>query len=116
MENVKPNVNSSLNTLRGAKEVLADIRVLENVKSAYRHFLASYEAQLYCDNKIQVLHNLQITKAALSQLYSELYDVNLKDNKVHACTPIKETVYKVSPLEVKAIMLFNSDNRFTITE
>lgn len=105
----------AITTLRKPQEISNDILQLEAIKSAYRHFLASHQAQLYCDNVAEVSANLEIVKLSLRALYIELEEVKQTIKK--AVTPVQKSItYQWSELEKNAVNAFNSNTNFSITE
>lgn len=115
METSKLHVKDMLKDKRTAQAIANDIIELENAKSSYRHFLASYEAQLYCDNVIEVSANLEVVKSSLRELYSELEEVKLAIKK--SVAPKNDAItYQWSDLEINAVNAFNSNKQFSITE
>lgn len=93
--------------------LVMELNELQDALSNYNHFLANYNAQLYCNNKAEVLVNKAITEAAITELKKQLTDF---DTVVKAGMRPKVVMYQASALEEAAIMSFNNDNRFTITE
>lgn len=108
MKTKSPNVKNKLKP----QILVAEIAELKDALSNYNHFLASYNAQLYCNMRDEVLANKAITEAALNELQKQLRDFDTVV-KAGMRQPVK---YQYSALEEAAIMNFNRDNRFTITE
>lgn len=115
MKTVNTEVKKLLKEFRTAPQVWNEIQETEAIKKAYVHFLTVYQdPQLYSDNHLEVEANLLIVKQTLGQLYVELDAIKVQIKKV--VMPVQSSIYTASPLEERAIMLFNSDKRFTITE
>lgn len=101
--------------LRKPQDVAMEINELEIYKSAYRHFLASYEASQNPENEIAIERNLETVKRSLRVLYVELKEIEAGIKAVVAPQPVVRNLISNED-EIKAIMLFNQDKRFTITE
>ena len=116
--------------------IRAEIVELSVIKSTYTHFLASYEAQVEVENATQVEINKVIISEHLQKLYTELYEwealnryatnnkYNTKDDEKQTADTkpnsdklrMKFEPYIATELEERAIIHFNSDKRFKITE
>ena len=92
-----------------------EINILEEIKNAYIHFLCSYEAQCDVENATQVEANKVIVKQSLSKLYQQLKKAEVMSKAVKPAKPMRRT-YQYSEAEAEAILHFNTDKRFTITE
>lgn len=92
-----------------------EINTLEQIKNAYIHFLCSYEAQYDVENTTQVEVNKVTVKQSLSKLYQELNKAEAKNKAAKSANPMRRT-YRYSDAETEAILHFNTDKRFTITE
>lgn len=114
METVKVQVNKVLK-VRTAQEIANEINELEAVKKCYFHFLATNLHSEYPENVEQVEINFHLVKFYLTELYAELKAVKGIAPRVEA-KPFKVTTVQHSLTEVKAIMAFNKDKRFSITE
>lgn len=90
--------------------ILHNIKYLSEIRSAYLHYLASYHARCNVENANYIRFNLKIINESISQLKQLQYTLTYKVPK--AATHI----YEYSALEEQAIMSFNTDKRFTITE
>jgi hypothetical protein len=110
METIELEVKEVLK-LRKPQDVAQDINELETIKSAYRHFLASYESSLQPENTIQVSKNLETVKVNLRALYAELSAIEHAIKAVIAPRVIKPTGLMTNEQEISAIMLFNKDKR-----
>ncbi|RYJ44567.1 hypothetical protein [Flavobacterium beibuense] len=91
-----------------------EIVELSEIKKAYNHYLSSYEAQqdienytYIAENRNTINHHLRelYTKIALQQQTQKAHNQNVRYTKYTACT-----------IEKSAILHFNSDSRFSITE
>lgn len=95
-------------------DIHAKIVELSAYKSAYNHYLASYHAALHPEITTIIKQNKTIVNTNLIQLYKHLYNINYE--KHPAKPPKQPQQYHYSNKEIKAIQLFNKDNRYTITE
>lgn len=105
--------------LRTPQQITKDIIELSAVKSAYNHFLASYESMQMPDACAEIKKNLSTIFESLKQLYAELAVIKgcIKNIVVPVELPNNnEEAETLKQLNDRAIMLFNSDRRFTITE
>ena len=121
--------------MRNKQLLIKEIVEANALKSAYSYYLASERARNEVENTTQVKQNLYKVSATLRQLYSEFEDLNFKRLKDERGETIDKPVsYSEWPgssrpeLETpnpkqhahlqteKAIMLFNTDVRFSITE
>ena len=93
-----------------------DIKIneLETAKRAYIHYLCSYEAQKDVESTTQVMANKTIVQQELRQLYQQ--KGQLHQHKREAAPKAKAVPYRYTPEEENAILHFNADRRFTITE
>ena len=104
---------------RPAPEVCKEILELKEVKAAYSHFLSSWEAQQDIFLSQYIASNLEIIKISLQNLYTELEGTKAEIRQVIKAEEPEEpqwTIYKPSAQEEKAVMAFNADKRFSITE
>jgi len=101
-----------------ANNIATEIVELKAILSAYNHFLASHEAKCNVECTTLVRNNRAIALANLKLLSSELegaHQAKVSNQKERA--PQLEIVnYKWSDLEERAIIHFNKDKRFAITE
>lgn len=95
-------------------KITAEIVELSAFRSACCHYLASHHAALHMENATMVTANKYITNQNLNQLHQELNELNAIIYKGH--NSFKQINYEYSSHEEKAILHFNKDNRFTITE
>ena len=124
--------------MRTISTIKREIVELSAIKSTYCHYLASYEAQTDVENTTQVEANKKIVSENLRKLYAELAQhISQEPNNQQTITtdknphnndqpttpnPTPDTrrmkfkPYVATELEQRAIMLFNSDKRYTITE
>lgn len=92
-----------------------EINTLEQIKNAYIHFLCSYEARHDVENTTRVEANKVIVKQSLSKLYQELNKAEAKNKAAKSAKSVRR-IYQYSKAETEAILHFNTDKRFTITE
>lgn len=106
---------NNLLKMRTAIEVSIEIDGLETVKRSLLYYLASYMAVKHSECVPVANANLAAVKASLGELYAELEKVKAGiANEVRSTPRVTEANHSAS--EQDAIMLFNSDKRFTITE
>ncbi|MCR5863050.1 hypothetical protein LRS05_13350 [Flavobacterium sp. J372] len=90
--------------------ILHNIKHLSEIRSAYLHYLASYHAQCNVENANYIKCNLKIISESISQLKQ------LLPSPIYKVSIAATHIYKYSALEEQAIVSFNTDKRFTITE
>lgn len=92
---------------------MSEIRLLQQIKSCYLYYLASYIGGADVENTTYIIKNMETIKASLKELYVALSsnEVNMQSRQVKLKT---KTCHWGD--DVKAVMLFNSDKRFSITE
>ena len=90
--------------------ILHNIKYLSEIRSAYLHYLASHHAQCNGQNASYIICNLKIISESISQLKQ------LLPSPIYKVPKAATHIYKYSALEEQAILSFNTDNRFTITE
>ena len=123
--------------MRNKQHLVKEIVEANAIKLAYNYYLATNVAGHEVENTTQILLNLKTVNVTLRRLYLEFEDLNKKrlkderremvDRKVSSgqwsCTT--DDNYKPRTLNskqqtslqtAKAIMLFNADARFSITE
>lgn len=118
METQINDVNELLK-LRTPQLVAQEIAELESVKKSYFYFLATHVSKDFPENVSDVEANMKVVKDSLTELYLELQQIRaIISTSVRTVkeTEIKRSVYKASTSEANAIMLFNKDKRFSITE
>lgn len=96
-------------------EILQQIVELSEIKQAYNHYLCSFEALNDVENTTYILANKAIVSYNLKQLYSLLPKENKHNRPLHTQSTVRFK-YKAGKTEQRAILHFNSDKRFTITE
>lgn len=101
--------------VRTKQEIANEILELEAVKKSYYHFLTTAIHREYPENIPSVELNYHIVKFHLTELYTELKNATLVEPKPSAKEFLPVTV-RHSADEVKAILAFNKDRRFSITE
>lgn len=87
-----------------------NIKLLSEIRSAYLHYLASHHAQCNIENVTYIMCNLKIISESISQLKL------LQRTPIYKDTKTATHIYEYSALEEQAILSFNADKRFTITE
>jgi hypothetical protein len=119
--------------MRNKQLLIKEIVEANAVKSAYNYYLASETSKREVENTTKIRQNLKTLNATLRQLYCEFEDLKLKrqEDERHetievspgrwpgSSRPDLETpaLKQQNSLQTaKAIMLFNGDARFSITE
>lgn len=102
--------------LRKPQDVVIEINELESVKSAYKHYLASYNATENSNTSDYVTNNLEVVKANIKALHDELLKIRSLIKTVVSQKPVVVRNLMHNDDEIAAIRYFNSDKRFTITE
>lgn len=122
--------------MRNKQHVMKEIVELCAIKGSYNYYLASHSAQFEVENTTQVQQNLKTLCATLRGLYEELKDLNKRDkDERQKITVVRQkssdqhaiVSKQIQPQTIntkqqrylqnmKAIMLFNADRRFTITD
>lgn len=116
--------------MRNKQHLIKEIVELSAVKASCNHYLASGRSIFEVENTTQLHYNLCIINKSLRELYAALKRVNgcglIVDGSFTQTPNLKtdnqqpSTNYLLSKqfkeLETRAIMQFNSDRRFTITE
>jgi len=130
--------------MRNKQHVTKEIVKLSAIKASYNHYLASGRSIFEVENSTQVHYNLSVLNKSLRELYVELKCVNeqlaigngqLKNGQQAGSNwqlatgnneqltinqqPFSKSYFQSAEfkaLEAHAIMQFNSDRRFTITE
>ncbi len=116
--------------MRNKQLLIKEIVELSAIKASYNHYLASGRSIFEVENTTQVHYNLCVISKSLRELFKELKRAescrliddggftqthNLKSNHHQPATNnLLNKQFK--ELETRAIMQFNSDRRFTITE
>lgn len=90
--------------------ILHNIKLLSEIRSAYLHYLASYHAQCNVENATYIMCNLNIISESILQLKQ------LQCKPIYKVSKTATHKYEYSALEEQAIINFNTDKRFTITE
>ncbi|MGV3459892.1 MAG: hypothetical protein ACO1N9_05485 [Flavobacterium sp.] len=90
--------------------ILHNIKQLGEIRSAYLHYLASWHAQCNPQNAAYTRCNLKIVSESIAQLK------HLQSTPIYKEAKTAIHLYNYSSLEESAIMRFNADKRFTITE
>ena len=100
-----------MHTLNKIKQQIVELSAF---KSACCHYLASHHAAIHVENASIVTLNKDVANHNLKQLYMQLYQ--LKPHNPCQNSNFKVLDYQYSILEKNAILHFNNDDRFTITE
>jgi hypothetical protein len=100
--------------MRNKGIITKEIVEISEIRSAYNHYLGSHRGLTEVENTTQVQHNKKTITATLRMLYIELEQSGKGFSEIRTQAEIKKVEY--SALEKNAIMHFNCDNRFTITE
>lgn len=99
--------------MRNKGIITKEIVELSEIRSAYNHYLGSHRGLTEVENTTRIQKNKTTLIAAINALYAELTKAD-RDNDIFP--EVKKRIIKHSELEKNAIMHFNRDNRFTITE
>ena len=95
--------------------ITKEIVELSEIKSAYNHYLASNRSLTEVQNTTKIQHNRQIINKTLKALYAEqTQEKQAVTASSERRSPIK--TIKHTNDEKNAILHFNRDRRFTITE
>jgi len=100
--------------MRNKQHITKEIVQLSAIKAAYNYFLASERSMFEVENTTQVQQNLKAVNQSLKALYAEY-------KKVVGCRLLVDDSFQQpatisQQLNHSAIMHFNADRRFTITE
>lgn len=107
--------------MRNLDIIAKEIVELSEIKSAYNHYLSSHRSLTEVENTTQLQHNSNILTQSLNALYSELLLAKERDKafaerqKGLGTRQLARTIIH-SENEKNAILHFNRDKRFTITE
>ncbi|KGO91731.1 hypothetical protein [Flavobacterium subsaxonicum] len=100
--------------MRNKQHITKEIVQLSAIKAAYNYFLASERSMFEVENTTQVQQNLKVVNQSLKALYAEYKMVIgcrlTVDSNVQQPSIINQQ------LNHSAIIHFNADRRFTITE
>ncbi|MXN91275.1 hypothetical protein GR160_08540 [Flavobacterium sp. Sd200] len=123
--------------MRNKQLLTKEIAMLNAIKSAYNHYLASGRSVFEVENATQVHYNLYVINRTLRELYRphpqplskgegssytqvgiehRTSDIRQPKTINQKPTTKNQLTNHFKQLEMKAIMLFNADRRFTITE
>jgi len=92
------------------KQISNEIAELNQIKSAYSYYLGSYNALTDVENTTYVMQNLKTLQASIRILYASLETIRQQEKCVDY------TPKKAIQAESNAILHFNHDKRFRITE
>lgn len=107
--------------MRNLDIIVKEIVELSEIKSAYNHYLSSHKSLTEVENTTQLQHNrLKITQS-INLLYAELLDAKTavkrqKTLEMRQEPKVKSKTITYTNEEKNAILHFNRDRRFTITE
>jgi hypothetical protein len=107
--------------MRNLDIIAKEIVELSEIKSAYNHYLSSHRSLTEVENTTQLQHNNNVLTQSLSALYSELLLEKERQKalevrqKGQGTRQLARTIIH-SENEKNAILHFNRDRRFTITE
>lgn len=100
--------------LKSLTALFAERETLRQIDSCYKHFLASYEA-----SKMPVANaQIQLNRITISKEINKL-TLMIDEEKANVVQEVKGTVrekHVSTPEQTEAVMLFNKDPRFSITE
>ena len=111
--------------MRNKQHVTKEIVELSAIKASYNHYLASGRSIFEVENTTQLHYNLCVINRSLRLLFEELKGLNeqlatgnrqLKTSNEQFAIGKYFASAEFKALETHAIMQFNSDRRFTITE
>lgn len=107
--------------MRNLDIIVKEIVELSEIKSAYNHYLSSHRSLTEVENTTQLEHNRLIIAQSINQLYAELLlaKTAVKSQKaleMRQEPKVKSKTIKYSNEEKNAILHFNRDRRFSITE
>ena len=112
--------------MRNKQHVTKEIVELSAIKASYNHYLASGRSIFEVENTTQLHYNLCVINRSLRELFEELKTIGTREeglerrNTSTDNTQLAMARYfqsaEFKALETHAIMQFNSDRRFTITE
>lgn len=100
--------------LKSLTVLYSELETMQDIRGCYNHFLTSYESSKMPIANAQV----QLNKAILNKEINLLH-LDIDEAKAGVVEEIKGTIrerHVASPEQMEAIMLFNKDKRFTITE
>ena len=98
--------------MRNKSKILKEIVELSGIKSAYNYYLGSSRSLTEVENATQVRQNRDTITKSLNILHSQLRHLQHVPT-----TPVApEVMVRHSPAEQQAIISFNRDRRFSLTE
>lgn len=100
--------------MRNKSKIIEEIVELSAIKSAYNHYLGSWRGLTEVENTTQIATNLKTVSRAISSLYSELAQVSRAPTARYQSQ--QEAAVSHLTAEQNAILHFNKDKRFKITE
>lgn len=119
--------------MRNKQHVTKEIVELSAIKASYNHYLASGRSIFEVENTTQLYYNICVINRTLRELFEELKSIGIREKglaareKATGNGQLKTSNEQFAigkyfasaefkALETHAIMQFNSDRRFTITE
>lgn len=110
--------NKGIVKMRNLDIIVKEIVALSEIKSAYNHYLSSHRSLTEVENTTQIQDNSITIAQSLIALYGELSQVR-QLQKESATSPYRQSPPRTvvhSEVQKNAILHFNRDRRFTITE
>lgn len=107
--------------MRNLDIIVKEIVELSEIKSAYNHYMSSHRSLTEVENTTQLQRNSNVLTQSINTLYSELLLAKEKQKafaerqKELGTRQLARTI-TYSENEKNAILHFNRDRRFTITE
>ena len=101
--------------MRNLDIIIKEIVELSEIRSAYNHYLASNRSLTEVENTTKIQHNKKIVSKTLKTLYDEQTLVKQAITAFAERQPAIKTIKHTND-EKNAILHFNRDRRFTITE
>jgi hypothetical protein len=103
--------------MRNNQHTTKEIVELYAIKASYKHYLGSERSMFEVENTTLVKQNLKKVNISLQQLNKDLSAAKHAESMRHKpTTGNQQLTTSFRELEMRAIMLFNADKRFTITE
>lgn len=96
-------------------KIVEEIVELSEIKKAYNHYLCTCDAKQDVENYTYIIGNKAIISYHLHMLYAVLAKRSERI-KQKLLSATRRYTYNASKSEQNAIMHFNNDRRFTITE
>lgn len=100
--------------MRNLDIIAKEIVELSEIKSAYNHYLSSHRSLTEVENTTQLQHNRLIIAQSIHLLKAEIK--SRKALEIRQKPKVKPKTITYTNEEKNAILHFNRDRRFTITE